>query len=99
MPEAHQVAGGSWLYNREAYTRLFPPSFRASATEDKPHYQFRGLWGQFLRHDLTPNDTLVENFLGRVWRMTTEKDMASCFPYQSLLTLAPIADFYTFYEL
>ena len=97
LPEAHQVAGGSWLYNREAYTRLFPPSFRASATVDAPHYQFRGLWGQFLRHDLTPNEALVGVFLERVQQMNREQDMARCFPYQSLLTHAPIVDFYTFY--
>jgi hypothetical protein len=96
---AQQVRGGSWLYNREAYTRLFPPSFGASAEVDRPHYQFRGLWGQFLRFDLAPNDILMETFLERVKRLHMEKDMASCFPYQSLITLAPLNDFYSFYEL
>jgi hypothetical protein len=99
LPEAQQVRGGSWLYNREAYTRLFPSSFGASAEVDQPHYQFRGLWGQFLRYDLAPNEVLVETFLERVLQLHVEKDMASCFPCQSLITLAPIGDFYTFYGL
>jgi hypothetical protein len=99
FPDANQVTGGSWLYNREAYTRLFPASFGASAQIDEPHYQFRGLWGQFLRHDLTMNDALVTEFLGRVHQLHTEKDMARCFPCQSLITCAPISDFYLFYEL
>jgi hypothetical protein len=98
-PEAQQVRGGSWLYNREAYTRLFPPSFGASVEVDQPHYQFRGLWGQFLRFDLAPNDPLIEIFLERVQQLRVEKAMARCFPYQSLITLAPINDFYTFYGL
>jgi hypothetical protein len=99
LPGAQQVRGGSWLYNREAYTRLFPSSFGASAEADQPHYQFRGLWGQFLRYDLAPNEVLVETFLERVQRLHREKDMASCFPCQSLITRAPISDFYTFYGL
>ena len=66
LPEAQQVRGGSWLYNREAYTRLFPPSFGASAEVDQPHCQFRGLWGQLLRYNLASNEVLVETFLERV---------------------------------
>jgi len=66
LPEAQQVRGGSWLYNREAYTRLFPPSFGASAEVDQPHCQFRGLWGQLLRYNLASNEVLVETILERV---------------------------------
>jgi hypothetical protein len=99
LPGARQVRGGSWLYNREAYTRLFPASFGASAKLDKPHYQFRGLWGQFLRHNLTANEPLTGTFLERVEQMNTAQEMADCFPCQSLVTCAPIADFYSFYGL
>lgn len=55
-PQATTVWGGSWLYNREAYRRLFPPAFTSSPVVDEPHYQYRALWVQFLRHDWTVNE-------------------------------------------
>ena len=49
LPQAASVVGGSWLYNIEAYQRLFPPEFTRSAVlEDPPEPQFLALWGQFL---------------------------------------------------
>lgn len=47
-PDATRVAGGSWLYNLEAYRRLFPPAFLASARPGEGDFQFMTLWGQFL---------------------------------------------------
>src|SRR4051812_44752439 len=40
VPEARFVRGGSWLYNVEAYRRLFPPEYPASAVEVEPEYNF-----------------------------------------------------------
>ena len=91
-----QVASSSWLYNRKAYTRLFPPSFGASAKVDKRRYRFRGLWGQRLRHDLTANEWPMEAFLERIQRLHAEQDMASCFPWLSVVTLTPVGDCYNF---
>lgn len=96
-PEAERVIGGSWLYTLDAYRRLFPPSFGASATPDEPHLQYRALWGQFLRHDWTLNTTRADDFLSRVARLTDPDRYAECFPCQVLLTSAPVDDFYRFY--
>ena len=81
-----QVASSSWLYNRKAYTRLFPPSFGASAKVDKRR----------LRHDLTANEWPMEAFLERIQRLHAEQDMASCFPWLSVVTLTPVGDCYNF---
>ncbi len=50
-PDAIAVHGSSWLYNVEAYRRLFPVEFGLSARPDTPHLVARSLWGQFLRFD------------------------------------------------
>ena len=50
-PDAIAVHGSSWLYNLEAYRRLFPMEFGLSVRIDAPQLTTRSLWGQFLRHD------------------------------------------------
>ena len=98
-PQATTVCGGSWLYNRDAYCRLFPSAFTSSPVVDEPHYQYRALWGQFLRHDWTVNEELAGQFLERVANLAGVGQVASCFPYQVLLTACPITEFLSFYDL
>ncbi len=99
-PSALQVRGGSWLYNFEAYRRLFPPEYGESRA---PMTGFRRLtgsssWGQFLdrREAVRPDlrARFLENFTGldpaAPWR---------AFPIAPLITSAPIALFYAFYEI
>jgi len=95
-PDAIAVHGSSWLYNVEAYCRLFPNEFRLSARTDTPHLIARSLWGQFLRHDGRLNEEQAEVFLDRLNRLE-EEQYAQCFPFQVLLTRASIDLFYAFY--
>lgn len=96
-PHATTVCGGSWLYNRESYRRLFPPAFTASPVEDEPHYQYRALWGQFLRHDGKVDEEMAASLLQRVASIRGADQIAACFPYQVLLTASPIVAFHAFY--
>jgi hypothetical protein len=99
--EAHWVNGGSWLYNWEAYRRLFPLAFGQSAKTDPAQLNlpFRALWGQFLRHTWQVNEEVAGDFLQRVQRLQTLEDIADCFPYQVLSTRGALQDFYTFYQV
>ncbi|HEY7347598.1 MAG TPA: hypothetical protein VH599_04710 [Ktedonobacterales bacterium] len=99
LPDAERVQGGTWLYNRKEYCRLFPPEYGASAQVDHPHLLARKLWGQFLRHGNRMNEEVTARFLEKVERLQTAEAYASCFPYQNLVTDAPITLFYTFYGL
>jgi hypothetical protein len=48
-PDAARVLGGSWLYNLEAYRRLFPPAYVASRFEpERVRLDGTSSWGQFL---------------------------------------------------
>ena len=95
--DAIAVHGSSWLYNLKAYRRLFPIEFGLSARIDAPHFTARSLWGQFLRYDGKVNEERSEVFLDRLNRLGEEHEYAQCFPFQVLLTQAPIDLFYTFY--
>jgi len=96
-PDAIAVHGSSWLYNVEAYRRLFPVEFGLSARTDTPQLTARSLWGQFLRFDGRLNEERTVMFLDRLNRLEEEHQYAQCFPFQVLLTEAPISLFYTFY--
>jgi hypothetical protein len=98
-PDAIAVYGSSWLYNLEAYRRLFPVEYGLSARIDTPRLTARSLWGQFLRHDERLNEERVVVFLDRMNRLEEEHEYAQCFPFQVLLTQAPIDLFYAFYEV
>jgi len=95
--EAMGVHGSSWLYNLEAYQRLFPVEFGLSANTDSPHLVARSLWGQFLRYDWRLNDERAEVFLDRLNRLEEEQQYAQCFPFQVLITQASIELFFAFY--
>jgi hypothetical protein len=97
--DAERVLGGTWLYNRAEYRRLFPPPYGASARVDRPHLIARGLWGQFLRHGNRLNEEVAARFLAKLSELRDAAEYAACFPYQSLLTEAPIALFYAYYGL
>jgi hypothetical protein len=96
-PDALAVHGSSWLYNLEAYRRLFPVEFALSAHTDTPHLNARSLWGQFLRFDGRLNEERAVVFLDRLNRLEAEHQYAQCFPFQVLLAEAPIILFYAFY--
>ncbi len=99
-PDAEVVTGGSWLYNLQAYKRLFPKEYGQSAkAADKVPYLGRGLWGQFLNHEWQMNKQTAEVFLQRVEVATDIQQCDQSFPYQLLLPKAPITLFYQFYNI
>ncbi len=99
-PEAETVVGSSWLYNLEAYKRLFPVEYGQSAkAPNSVPYLGRGLWGQFLNHEWQVNEHTFEVFLQRVGAATNMEQCDQSFPYQILLPKAPISLFYQFYTI
>jgi hypothetical protein len=92
-PDATRVAGGSWLYNLEAYRRLFPRAFLASARPGEGDFQFMTLWGQFLdRHgEVRPGP--AAQFLERLERAKTLAEAAESFPLKVLYLEAKVEGF------
>ncbi len=93
-PGAQRVDGGSWLYNLDAYRRLFPPEFAASRSprNGPPYLHGMSTWGQFVdfRGNIRPD--VRDHFLANL----SELDMTAphrVFPYQVFFTTAPFDAF------
>lgn len=93
-PGARRIDGGSWLYNLDAYRRLFPPEFAASRDPRNGPEYLHGLstWGQFIDYRAQVRPDVRDRFLAALPAL----DMAAphrVFPYQVLFTTAPFEAF------
>ncbi|GHO78146.1 hypothetical protein KSD_59170 [Ktedonobacter sp. SOSP1-85] len=93
------VRGNSWLYNIDAYRRLFPVQYTQAMKVVDGEFQYMSLWGQFLQRDGRVHRHLADAFLSCLQKSKTIEGLASCFPYQVLSPQSPIALFYEFYEV
>jgi len=97
LPEHVQVVGVSWLYNLEAYRRLFPKSYLATARVLRDRFQRMPLWGQFLDRHGGIKQNRADQFLERLDRQSSLENLDRCFPLPVLTVEAPIREFYAFY--
>ena len=93
-PAARRVDGGSWLYNLDAYRRLFPPEFAASREprDGPPYLHGMSTWGQFIDFRAHIRPDVRDAFLAALPGL----DMTAphrVFPYQVLFTSAPFDTF------
>jgi hypothetical protein len=97
-PETRAVHGGSWLYNLEAYRRLFPPAYGASRKRPSGPVGLSGTssWGQFLDHREAVKPDLREAFLHNLKTIDVAAPWRA-FPLPALRTRAPIEIFYDLY--
>lgn len=100
LPQASHIRGRSWLYNLEAYRRVFPPDYGASrrSVGDEPvRLDGNSLWGQLIGSDegVRPGvrDAVVSALPGldpsAPWKV---------FPLSVLATRAPLESFEAFYR-
>ncbi len=99
VPEARTIVGGSWLYNLDAYRRLFPPGYLATAQVGEPEYQYIAQWGQFVRRDGSIRKEIAARFLASVAAVRGLDQLRDCFPFPVLRLEGPIEEFYGFYEV
>jgi hypothetical protein len=97
VPITSTVIGGSWLYNIEAYHRLFPANFLHSAQGGHNECRFISLWGQFLCYDGRGRQPIAEIFLERLKAQRTLQGLKDCFLYPVLRLQSSIKDFFTYY--
>ena len=93
-PNAQGVVGQSWLYNTEAYCRLFPLAYAASRSPLSGPRPIHGLstWGQFLDFRGRAKPAVVERFKASLNALDVAQPWLS-FPYQVLTTSAPMQAF------
>jgi hypothetical protein len=93
-----RVVGASWLYNLEAYRRLFPPSYLATAHVLTGRFRHMPLWGQFLDRQGAVRAGLAGQLLDRLGRQSSLDGLDHCFPLPVLSVEAPVQDFHDFYR-
>jgi hypothetical protein len=94
-----RVVGASWLYNLDAYRRLFPASYVATAHVLERRFQSMPLWGQFLDRYGAIKEGVTRSFLERLARQSSLEELDQCFPFQVLRVEAPVHEFYDFYRI
>lgn len=93
-PSTKGVIGGSWLYNLEAYRRLFPRDFADSRNRRNGPASLHGLssWGQFIDFRGRVRPVVRDALIANLPDLDPEKPWL-VFPYQVLFTQAPFAAF------
>lgn len=94
-PVAQNVKGKSWLYNFEAYKRLFPSPFVKSLKEYVgDEWKYMTLWGQFLDSKGSVKADLANDFLNCSKSKKSVNEIQKCFPFMIFLAQTKISDFY-----
>jgi hypothetical protein len=94
-----RIVGASWLYNLEAYRRLFPSVYIATARTLFGRFQSMPLWGQFLDRTGEVRPEPKGEFLERLERQRDLEGLSTCFPLQVLALESSALPFYDFYAL
>jgi len=93
-PEATAIAGKSWLYNLEAYRRLFPADYAAgrSVATGPLHLTGTSSWGQLIDAQERVRPEARDVLLANLATLDPEAPWLA-FPLRVLATQAPIGSF------
>lgn len=98
-PEVHVVRGYSWLYNLQAYCRLFPSEYTTNRKVVKTDFRHMDIWGQFLDSSYSLKTEFANNFIARINKATDIKELKSIFDFYPIKVEAPISVFFEFYGI
>jgi len=100
-PDVPTINGHSWLYNLEAYRRLYPKTYtetlRADANE-RNWTEGTRLWGQFLDSDGKLRTDLAEIFMERLVRLPPDRPLSEIMTPPLMLPMFASAPAEVFYE-
>jgi hypothetical protein len=93
-PKALTISGASWLYNTEAYRRLFPTAYVSSLKPKSGPRTMSGYshWGQFIDHEGRLKAEMAARFRSGFELIRPDAPWLA-FPLQILVASAPIAAF------
>lgn len=99
QPQIEIISGLSWLYNVDAYRRLFPPEYIASSRPVTGKYRNMPLWGQFLCRNGSIRADKADFFYKQLSLTPTLSNIAMCFPLQPQTVKSAISVFIDFFEI
>ncbi len=96
--DAQFVEGCSWLYNYEAYRRLFPQEYiaRMELVNETP-VRLHSAWGQFVNSSGEINSERTAIFKQKVDTAASLVELLDSFPFRIYKSRAEIKFFYLFY--
>jgi hypothetical protein len=98
--DAQLVEGFSWLYNYEAYRRLFPPEYIANMeTIEEMPVRYNSTWGQFIDSSGGMHPERVATFTQKINEATSVGQLFGAFPFKVLRPKAKIQSFYSYYSI
>lgn len=98
-PEARRVRGSSWLYNLEAYRRLFPQAYVASAVRpDRVRLNGTSSWGQVFDFRGAMKPEVCAALLRNAADPALEAPCVA-FPMRPLAVESAVEDFYALYGI
>lgn len=98
-PEATHIRGRSWLYNLDAYRRVFPPDYGAacrSIGDERVGLDGNSLWGQVIARDEGIRAEARDALLAALPGLNPAAPWKA-FPRPVLATRAPLTSFEAFY--
>lgn len=98
-PNVNRVFGFSWLYNLDAYKRLFPANFTHKAKKITDWFKSTALWGQFLDSAGEVKPDLATKFISSIRQAQSLPELLASFPYSMLEPEGKTSDFYRFYHV
>lgn len=96
---AAYVCGHSWLYNIEAYNRLFPPTYIKSAKVNREWFGSTALWGQFVDNDGEIKRDIADRFRNCIASAVNLDELKQCFEHPVLEPESRIEVFFKFYGI
>lgn len=97
-PNAKYVKGGSWLYNLNAFKRLFPREYFVEMHSIHQKPQMLVIWGQFINSEWGIKKSEANEFLSKLEKANTERDLENVFELIELFPKCDIKYFYDFYS-
>jgi hypothetical protein len=99
-----EVAGRSWLYNIDAYRRLYPEPYVQSAyAVQAPHIErlvsHMCLWGQLLDSNGDIRPKVRDCVLDKARKAQSLQEVTEAFPHRVLRVRCAIEEFYEFYGI
>jgi hypothetical protein len=98
--DARVVEGFSWLYNYEAYRRLFPTEYTTNMDliGDSP-VRIHSTWGQFIDSSGGLHSERALAFRNTVTKANSLSALLAAFPFRTYKPRADIKFFYSFYGI
>lgn len=92
-PGATAIRGGSWLYNLDAYRRLFPADYVASRTPaDSVRLTGTSTWGQLIDSSGAIRPAMRDTLMSNLATLDPRQPWLA-FPLRALRTVAPLSSF------